>query len=69
MLVRTLTRCAGRFSFVPGEEIDIPEKDAEELAAAGAVQLIDPAEGEKKSAAKKRSAKEKGSNDGAGSDG
>lgn len=41
MLVRTLTRACGRFSFEPGMEIDLCPADANELAAAGAVQIIE----------------------------
>lgn len=44
MLVRTLTRAAGRLNFEPGVEIDLPTADAQELAAAGAVQVIEPTE-------------------------
>lgn len=68
MLVRTLTRCAGKFNFLPGEEIELDDASAKELSDAGAVRLIDPNEGDKKSSGKKRSAKDKGSDDGAGSD-
>lgn len=42
MLVRTLTRAAGRLNFEAGVEIELEKADAELLADAGAVQIIDP---------------------------
>ncbi len=40
MLVRTLTRAAGRLSFEPGELVELDPADAEELSTAGAVQIV-----------------------------
>lgn len=40
MLVRTLTRAAGRFTFEPDREIDLASEDAEVLIAAGAVVAV-----------------------------
>lgn len=37
MLVRCLTKSAGRLCFEPGQEIDLAQADAEALLAAGAV--------------------------------
>lgn len=40
MLVRCLTRAAGRLCFEPGQEIDLAQADAEALIAAGAAVLV-----------------------------
>lgn len=48
MLVRTLTRACGRLSFEPDREIDLSPADAEQLAAAGAVQIIEVVKDEPK---------------------
>lgn len=40
MLVRCLTRAAGRLCFEPGQEIDLAEADAAELIAAGAAVAV-----------------------------
>lgn len=47
MLVRNLVSWAGMdFSFVPGQEIDLPDEVAEARIAAGLVEAIEPAAGE-----------------------
>ena len=48
MLVRTLTRACGRLNFEPEQELDLPPAEAQELAAAGAVQIIEVVKDEPK---------------------
>lgn len=40
MLIETLTVAAGRLTFTPGQELDLPEKEAKELIAAGAARAV-----------------------------
>lgn len=40
MKVLTLTRAAGRFTFGPDEELDLPDDQAQELIACGAAVAI-----------------------------
>lgn len=48
MLVETLTIAAGRFQFVEGEELELPDADAKELIACGAAREIKPVKAEPK---------------------
>lgn len=40
MLVETLKIAAGRYNFTPGQQIDLPTKEAQELIAEGAVVAV-----------------------------
>ena len=44
MLIRTLTRAAGRLTFRPGDRIDLPAAEALELVRSGQAERIEPAQ-------------------------
>ena len=40
MLIRTLTRAAGRLSFMPGDELELPDAEAMDLVNAGCAIVV-----------------------------
>jgi hypothetical protein len=41
MLFRALTTCAGKFSFQTGDTVDLPQADAADLVASGALLALE----------------------------
>lgn len=57
MLIETLTNAAGRFNFRPGEQLELPTKEANELIEAGAAKEVKKGDGETAKATKDNSGK------------